>query len=69
MFKCYIKRKSTIDLSHLLPLKHYNFVGQQVIELQLASFLNDVRVLAHQQPADVREEEAPHGVVRVGVGL
>lgn len=44
-------------------------VGQQVAEVQLAPFLDDVGVFAHQQPADVSEEEAPHGVVGVGVRL
>lgn len=53
----------------ILPLKHHNFVRQKVSEFQLASFLDDVGVFAHQQPANVREEETPDGVVGVGVRL
>lgn len=53
----------------ILPLKHHNFVGVQVSKLQLASFLNNVRVFAHQQPANVSKEEAPDGVVRVSISL
>lgn len=56
-------------INDLLPLKHNNFVRLQVVEFELAPFLDDVGVFAHQQPADVREEEAPHGVVRVGLRL
>lgn len=54
---------------HSLSLKHHNFVIQQVAELQLAPFLDDIGVFAHKQPANVREEEPPHGVVRVGICL
>lgn len=54
---------------HLLSLEHDDFVGQQVLELQLSSLLDDFRVFAHQQPADVGEEEAPRGVVRVCICL
>lgn len=50
-------------------MKHHNFVGVQVSKLQLASFLNNVRVFAHQQPANVSKEEAPDGVVRVSISL
>lgn len=58
-----------LTLDHLLSLEHNHFVGQQVLELQLSSPLDDFRVFAHQQPADVGEEEAPRGVVRVAVCL
>lgn len=50
-------------------LKHHNFVSHQIFELQLASFLNDIRVFAHQEPANVSKEEAPDGVVRVSICL
>lgn len=50
-------------------MKHYNFVRRQVIELQLFPLLDDIGVFAHHQPADVSEEEAPDGVVRVGISL
>lgn len=54
---------------HLLSLEHDDFVGQQVLELQLPSPLDDFRVFAHQQPSDVGEEEASCGIVRVCVCL
>ena len=56
-------------VKHILPLKHDHFIGLQVGELQLASLLDDVRVLPHQEPADVGEEESPQGVMGVRVCL
>lgn len=61
--------KSIIDRKYLLPLKHYNFVSQQVTEIQLLSFFKNIRVFAHQQPANVSKEETPASVVRVSVRL
>lgn len=51
------------------PLEHHHRVGLQVGQIQLLAFLDHVRVLAQQQPADVGEEEPPFGVVGVCVGL
>lgn len=59
----------TARCPHSPPLEHDHGVRAQVPQLQLASLLQDVGVLPHQQPADVREEEPPQGVVRVGVRL
>lgn len=56
-------------MSFLPPLKHYHFVRQQVSELQLPAFFYDIWMFAHQQPANVGKEEAPFGVVGVGVCL
>lgn len=58
-----------MDRNHLLPLKHYNLVRQQIAKLQFASFFNDIRVFAHQQPANMSEEEAPDSVVRISICL
>lgn len=55
--------------SHLLSLEPDDGVVQQVSEIQFSPLLNDVPVLAHEQPADVGEEEATAGVVRVCVRL
>lgn len=60
---------SAMGWNHLLPLKHYNLVRQQIVKLQFASFFNDIRVFAHQQPANMSEEEAPNGVVRISICL
>lgn len=58
--------KSIIDL---LPLKHYNLVSKQVTKLQLLAFLDNIRVFAHQQPANVSKEETPGSIVRVSISL
>lgn len=50
-------------------LEHHHLVGLQVGQVQLPAFFDDVGMLAHQQPADVGEEEPPFGVVGVRVGL
>lgn len=55
--------------SHLLSLEPDNRVIQQVSEIQFPPLLYDVPVLAHEQPANVGEEEATAGVVRVRVCL
>lgn len=55
--------------SHLLSLEPDNRVIQQVREIQFPPLLYDVPVLAHEQPANVGEEEATAGVVRVRVCL
>lgn len=55
--------------SHLLSLEPDNGVVQQVSEIQFSPLLDDVPVFAHEQPADVGEEEATAGVVRVCVRL
>ena len=39
------------------------------MDFQLASLLDDIRVFADHQPANVREEEPPDGVVRVSIRL
>lgn len=54
---------------HLLSLEPDDRVIQQVSEIQLPALLDDVAVLAHEEPADVGEEEAAAGVVRVRVRL
>lgn len=51
------------------PLEHHHRVGLQVGQVQLLAFFDHVRMLAHQQPADVGEEEPPFGIVRVRVCL
>lgn len=55
--------------SHLLSLEPDDGVIQQVSEIQFPPLLYDVPVLAHEQPADVGEEEATAGIVRVRVRL
>lgn len=52
-----------------LFLEHDVRVGVEVRHVYLLSVLEDFRVLAHAQPADVRKPEAAIGVVRVGVGV
>lgn len=54
---------------NLLSLEPDDGVVQQVGEVQLPALLDDVAVLAHEEPADVGEEEAAAGVVRVRVRL
>lgn len=51
------------------PLEHHHGVGLQVGQVQLLAFFDYVGMLAHQQPADVGEEEPSRGVVGVGVSL
>lgn len=51
------------------PLEHHHRVGLQVGQVQLPAFFNHVRMLAHQQPANVGEEEPPLGVVGVRIRL
>lgn len=51
------------------PLEHHHRVGLQVGQVQLLAFFDHVRMLAHQQPADVGEEEPPFGIVGVRVRL
>ena len=50
-------------------MEHDHRVRLQVRHLQLAPLLQDVGVLADEQPADVGEEETPQGIVGVGVRL
>lgn len=52
-----------------LPLEHHHFVGLYVAQVQLLALLYHIWVLAHQQPANVGEEKAPHGVVGVCICL
>lgn len=54
---------------HSLSLEPDDRVFQQVSEIQLPALLDDIAVLAHEEPADVGEEEAAAGVVRVRVRL
>lgn len=54
---------------HLLSLESDDGVIQQIGEIQLSSLFYDVFVLAHKQPANVGEEEAPHSIVRVCICL
>lgn len=44
-------------------------IGFHVAHVYLGSLLDDVGMLADQQPAHVGEEEASFSVVRVGVGV
>lgn len=55
--------------SHLLSLESDNGVIQKISEIQLSSLFYDVFVLAHEQPADVGEEEATAGIVGVCICL
>lgn len=54
---------------HLLSLESDDGVIQQIGEIQLSSLFYDVFVLAHKQPANVGEEEAPAGIVWVRICL
>lgn len=58
-----------IQCSHLLSLEPDNRVVQQVGEIQLPPLLYDIPVLTHKQPANVGEEEATAGIVRVRICL
>lgn len=53
----------------LLFLEHDDFICLQVRQLQLLALLDDVGVLAYEQPANVSEEKAPHCIVGVGIRL
>lgn len=44
-------------------------IGEDVAHVDLAALLLDQRMLVHHEPADVRKEEAPVRVVRIGVRL
>ena len=55
--------------AHLLSLEPDHGVSQQVGDVKLPPLLNDVPMLADIPPADVREEEAPAGIVWVSVRL
>lgn len=50
-------------------LEHDNSISLEVTEVQLGSFLNNIWVLANQQPANMSKEEASRGIVWVCMGL
>ena len=51
------------------PLEHHHRIGLQVVHVDGSAPAGHLGVLPHQQPADVAEEEAAAGVVRIGVRI
>ena len=54
---------------NLLFVELYNRICIEIGEVDSFSFRNNVRVLAHQEPAAVRKEKSSSGVVRIAVGV
>lgn len=53
----------------IFPLEPDHWVCHQVTHVNCFALFLDIRVLLHQKPPNMREKEAPFGVVRVGVGF
>lgn len=51
------------------PLEHHNSVSFQVRQVQLLSFSDDIRVFAHQQPANMSKEKAPFCIMGICIRL
>lgn len=54
---------------NLLSLELDHRISKQVSDIQLSPLLDDIRMLAHQQPPNVGEEEASAGIVGISVCL
>lgn len=55
--------------SHLLLLNHYKRIGQAVAHVNGFSFLVDIGMLGHHEPANVREKQSTSGIVRIGIAV
>jgi len=53
----------------VFSLESENGVAEQVREVQFRSLRLDLRVLSHQQPSHMREEEAAINVMRIGISV
>ena len=60
--------KSMVSV-HLLSLESDHRISQQVSEVKFSPLLNDIWMFANKEPPDMREEEAPAGIVWVSIGL
>ena len=50
-------------------LEHHHGVFHEVVEGKAFAGFNDVLVLLDEEPADMREEEATGGIVRISISL
>ena len=50
-------------------VEHHNWICVEIGEVDCFSFLDNLRVFPHHEPAAVREEESSSRVVRIGVGV
>jgi hypothetical protein len=52
----------------LFLIEHHR-IGEQIVQGYARAFARHIRMLFHEQPADVSEKEAALGIVRIGVRL
>lgn len=53
----------------LLLLEHDDGIGNQITEVQAFAFLHHIGMFLAQQPANMGEEEATSGIMRIGISF